>query len=197
MSDERRLPPKRVRFTKLQEAQVADLVRLEHATAGMYHEIGFDAAEVPPRAANDITDLPHRHSVIVAEADHVVAGYAAWRDEAPGVAYIEELGVGPDYQRFGIGKALIEKIREEAREYRITEIVLRMWERATWADGFYEKLGFAAIGDTAPLKVRSWFEAKNEGRPMLRPGELALWAPVGAAPVVPSDDDDDIPEEEP
>ena len=193
MTDDERQRPKRVRFTKLQEAQVADLVRLEHATAGMYHEIGFDTAEVPPRAANDISGLPHRHSVIVAEADHVVAGYAAWRDEAPGVAYVEELGVHPDFQRFGIGKALIDELRGQARDYRITEIVLRMWQRAEWAAAFYKKLGFEPIDDSAPLKVRSWFEAKNEGRPMLRPGELALWAPVGPAPVVAAEDEEEEP----
>ncbi len=188
MSDEDRHPPERVRFTKLQEAQLPDLVRLEQATAAMYHEIGFDAAEVPPRSVSDIHGLVHRHSVIVAEADHIVAGYAAFRDEAPGVAYIEELGVAPDYQRFGIGRALVGRIRDEARELGLSDVVLRMWDRATWAKAFYAKLGFRVIDESAPERVRAWFEDRNAGRPMLRPGEVALFAPVGEAP---SDEEDD------
>lgn len=192
MSDEKRVRPKKVRFTKLQEAQLPFLVQLEQATAAMYHEIGFDAAEVPPRSASDITGLVQRHSVIVAEADHEVAAYAAWRDEAPGVGYVEELAVAPDYQRFGIGRALVDQIREQARELKIRELVLRMWERADWAKAFYAKLGFAVIDGAAPPKVRTWLEDKSSGRPMLRPGELVLWAPVGEAPK-----EEEEPEDEP
>ena len=182
MTDEERTPPKRVRFTKLQEAQLPTIVRLEQETSAMYYEIGFDAAEVPARIASEISALPRQHSVIVAEADHEVAGYAAWRDEAPGVAYVEEIGVLPEYQRFGVGRLLIEKIREEAREYRIGEIVLKCWERASWAAAFYKRLGFVPIDEAAPQKVQTWFATKNDGRPLLRQGEQALWATVGPAP---------------
>ena len=55
MTDEERTPPKRVRFTKLQEAQLPTIVRLEQETSAMYYEIGFDAAEVPARIASEIS----------------------------------------------------------------------------------------------------------------------------------------------
>lgn len=190
MSDDDRERPQRVRFNKLQEAQLPDLVQLELETTAMYHEVGFDAAEVPPRSQMDIAQLTRQHSVIVAEADHLVAGYTAWRDEPPGIAFIEEVGVRPEYQRFGIGAALVEKVREEARACNIAFLALRTWDKASWAAAFYAKLGFHGLAhgpdaqgeDSAPEKVKAWFDAKNEGRPVLRPGESMLYAEVGEPP---------------
>ena len=46
MSEDRdRTPPKRVRLTGLQEAQLPELLRVEAQCAAIYHAIGFDAAE--------------------------------------------------------------------------------------------------------------------------------------------------------
>src|SRR5262249_40079475 len=83
MIDER-TPPARVRVTKLQEVQLRDLVQIDALTSAMYHDLGFDAAEVPQRSEKDLAALTRGHNVHVAEADHVPAGMLAWRDEAPG-----------------------------------------------------------------------------------------------------------------
>jgi amino-acid N-acetyltransferase len=185
--EERQGPPQKVRISKLQEAQIATLLELEQAVAALYYDIGFDAAEVPPRTEQDFYRLPRDHAVRVAEADHEVAGYAAWRDEAPGVAYLEELSVHPDYQRYGIGTKLLERVFEEARENDFRELVLRAWDKATWAQAFYKKAGFQPVDESAPEKVREWLALKTDGgRPFLRPGERALWVKVP----VPAEDDD-------
>jgi len=180
MSKEDRKRPKKVRITKLQEMQIVHLKRIDRSCAELYWELGFDAAEVPTRTTEDFYSLPRAHAVRVAEADDVVAGFAAWRDEAPGVIYLEELAVHPDYQRFGIGRKLIERAFEEARENSFKEIVLRTWEKASWAQKFYEKLGFHAAADgPMPERVRVWLDEKTEGgRPFLRPGERVLWTKV-------------------
>src|SRR5262245_44417389 len=117
-----RTPPDRIRLTGLQEQQIEALTEIERATAAMYHALGFDAATVPARNVPDIVALTRKHNVHVAEADRVVAGYLAWRDEAPGVAYVEELCVHPDFHRFGIGSRLLEKAQDEAREAGLGEM---------------------------------------------------------------------------
>lgn len=182
MADEDdRKPPRKVRFTKLQEAQIEYLLQVEAACAGMYYELGFDGAEVPPRTEQDFYRLPRDHAVRVVEADDEVAGYGAWRDEAPGVAYLEELSIHPQYQRFGLATKLLARVMEEARENNFGELVLRMWDRAPWAKAFYDKAGFRNIDDAAPAKVREWLATKTEGgRPFLRPGERVLWIRVPA-----------------
>jgi amino-acid N-acetyltransferase len=181
MTDER-IRPARVRITGLQEAQLPALVELDAACAGMYHAVGFDAAEVPTRSTSEIVALTRDHDVLVAEADHVVAGYAAWRDEEPGVAFITELSVHPDFQQFGVGRRLLSAIADGARRADLEALTVKCWERATWAARFYAKLGFTPITSAAPEKVRA-FEARvaESGRAFTRPGEVALWAPVAPA----------------
>jgi amino-acid N-acetyltransferase len=173
----------------LEEAQLPALRQIELACADMYYAIGFDGAEVPPRDEADIVKLTRRHNVHVAEADHVVAGYVAWRDDSPGVGYVEELLVHPELQRFGVATRLLDRVRDEARELRLPAVVVRCWERATWAMGFYRARGFRVIDDAAPPRVVAWRDERlASGRPLTRPGEVALWAPVGEA--APDDDAD-------
>lgn len=191
MNDDR-TPPERIRLTGLQEAQLPELVELERACTAMYHDIGFDAAEVPARTLSDIVALTRDHDVRVAEADHVVAGYLAWRDESPGVAYLEELSVHPDYQRFGIATRLLEELHERARALGMQQIVLRSWARASWAQAFYKKAGFTSLGDGAPEKVLAWrSEREAIGRPLTRPGEVVLWATIPPKPPPEADDADE------
>ena len=191
MSNER-TAPKRVRITRLQEAQLAKLAEVERACAAQYHEVGFDAAEVPPRNVAELTALPRDHNVHVAEADHEPVGYAAWRDEEPGVGYVAELSVHPELQRFGIGARLVEAMREDARAAGIGHLVVRRWSKAPWAVRFYESVGFKPVDESAPPKVQRWKELRvATGKPFVRPGEAALWAEVGAPPSPAEDETED------
>ncbi len=195
MSDkDDRTPPKRVRLTGLQEAQLGELLQVEAKCAAMYHAVGFDAAEVPVRTAAELAGLVRHHSVHVAEADHVPVALMAWRDESPGVAYLADLQVHPDYQRFGIATKLLDLLDTEARAHGFDQIIVRCWEKATWAVAFYRRRGFVPLGDDAPAKLLAWKRDRSEGRPIVRPGEVLLWAVVPPAPPV---DEDDETEEAP
>ena len=183
-----RIPPSRIRLTGLQEAQVRALIELDVACSEMYYALGFDGAEVPLRGAADFVRLVRTNSVRVAEADHEVAGLAAWHDESPGVAYLSEISVHPRFQRFGVGRRLIEAVRDEARSLGLEHVVVRCWERAVWAVAFYRRLGFVPIDGVAPTKVLAWREERSLERPVTRANEVALWAAVG--PAVCEEDDD-------
>lgn len=179
MNDDR-TPPTRIRVTRLQEAQIEALIEVERACSAMYHDIGFDAAEVPVRTYADISHLPRYHNVYVAEADHQVAGYVAWRDESPGVAYIEELSVHPEFQRFGIASKLLEKVEEDAVTAGIGDIIAKKFEKAKWATAFYAHHGFTELGENASAKARGWAEERLGGRPLTRPGEVVIWKSLRA-----------------
>lgn len=186
-----RTPPARVRLARLQEAHLPQLQAVDAACAAQYHEAGFDAAEVPVRSAADIAHLSRYHNVHVVEADWKPAGYTAWRDEAPGVAYVEEMNVHPDFQRFGLGSRLMAAIRDDARAAGIGHVVVRVWERAPWAIAFYRKLGFVEIEADAPAPVRHWRDEKlNAGRPLTRSGETLMWQEVGPAPIVEEEEEE-------
>lgn len=177
---EERIRPKRIRMSRLQESQIEALIEVERACSAMYHDIGFDAAEVPVRTYADISHLPRYHNVYVAEADHEVAGYVAWRDESPGVAYIEELSVHPNFQRFGVGTKLLEAVEEDAVKAGLADIVAKKFEKAKWATAFYAQHGFTELGDSASARVAGWIEERSGGRPLTRPGEVVIWKSVRA-----------------
>jgi amino-acid N-acetyltransferase len=192
---EDKVRPKRIRVSGLQETQLAAVVEVEQAATAMYHDAGFDAAEVPTRSMTEIVSLTRDHNVRVAEADYMVAGYAAWRDEPPGVGYIEDLSVHPGFQRVGVGAKLLETIRDEAREAGLKHLVVRCWSKVPWALGFYTRMGFAEIDQAAPAQVVQWKESRSSsGRPFTRPGEIAMWMAVGEAPVVADDEDEQVGE---
>lgn len=193
-SDDERTAPARIHITTgLQEAHLADLVKLDEVCNALYYEVGFDAAEVPSRSEADLVALARHNSVRVAEADHVVAGILAWHDEAPGVAYLVDVQVHPDYRRFGIGGRLLDALRDEARKLRLEQVVVRCWEKATWAMAFYRRQRFMPIDATAPAKVQGWKEERlATGKPLTRPGEVALWSPIGPAPKQMTEDEMDM-----
>ena len=189
-----RTPPKRIRITGLQEAQLNELIEADARCAAMYYEVGFDAAEVPVRSTAELAALTRHNNVRVAEADHVPVGFLVWRDESPGVAYLADISVHPDFQRFGVATKLLEDLKGQARGFRLKNIVVRCWEKANWALAFYKKHGFGPIDAGAPAKVQGWKDERSGGRPLVRPGEVVLWAPVGEAWVdeePPVDEDDD------
>jgi amino-acid N-acetyltransferase len=109
------------------------------------------------------------------------------------VAYLVDIQVHPDYHRFGLGVSLLEALREEARELKLEQVVVRCWEKATWAMAFYRRQRFMPIDATAPSQVQGWKEDRlASGRPLTRPGEVALWSPIGPAPKIMTDDEMDM-----
>jgi amino-acid N-acetyltransferase len=192
-TDDERTPPNRIRLTGLQEGQLAALVELDAACSAMYYDAGFDGAEVPLRSQADFAAIGRSNSCKVAEADHVVAGFLAWHDEAPGVAYLVDIQVHPEYQRFGIASSLMEAMRDEARHHKLEQIVVRCWEKASWAMTFYKRQRFQPIDATAPAKVQAWKEDQLAGgKPLTRPGEVVLWSPIGPPTKLLTDDEMDM-----
>jgi amino-acid N-acetyltransferase len=193
-SNDDRTAPARIHVSKgLSEQHLPALITLDELCSGMYYAVGFDAAEVPQRALSDFIALAKHNSLKIAEADNMVAGLLAWHDESPGVAYLVDVQVHPDYQRFGIAALLLDAMREEARGLKLEQIVVRAWEKATWAMSFYRRQRFMPIDATAPAKVHGWKEERlATGKPLTRPGEVALWSPIGPAPKIMTDDEMDM-----
>ena len=50
----------------------------------------------------------------------------------------------------GVGAALMEECFEESRRRRADTVWLQVWKQAPWAVGFYERMGFTAVG-SAPF----------------------------------------------
>ena len=64
----------------------------------------------------------------------------------PRRGHLLAIGIYPEYQRKGIGRALLEHMEEVARQYGLTE--MRLWTAVDneQALSFFEKTGFQIIG---------------------------------------------------
>ncbi len=155
-------PPHKVRIAKLQDAQLDGVVAVDLACNADMHRAGVPASEVPARGLAGLVKLTKGHDVLVADADGVVAGYAAWRDESPGVAYLEDIAVKPELQRLGVGKKLLDAVVEAAQAVSLPVLLTRVWTKAPGARAFLEKGGLAALDADAGERAAEW-RAEQEG----------------------------------
>jgi ribosomal protein S18 acetylase RimI-like enzyme len=107
----------------------------------------------PEKFVNDILQDEASH-ILVAEVNQQVVGYIQFnhREEKEHVVVVprsyvsvSSLIVKEEYQRQGIGKALMQRVHEWAEEHNIDDIELNVYEFNTPAQGFYEKLGYQTI----------------------------------------------------
>lgn len=79
-------------------------------------------------------------------------GVAAFEARNRGVGVVDRVYVLPDFQRRGIGAALLTYIKRQAVERGVREIVLWTDSKATWAIRFYKRLGYSEIDLAAVYK---------------------------------------------
>jgi len=170
-------PPQRVRVTKLQEAQIEAVVAIDLACKQGLHRAGIPEADLPARGLAGIAKLTKLHNVLVAEADGTVAGYAAWRDESPGVAYLEELHVKPELQRLGIGTRLLEAVREDIRAVSLPVLVTRCWTKAAAGRAFLAKAGLEPLGDSNE-RASLWRQEQEAAGALAKDGQVVLVQPT-------------------
>ena len=100
--------------------------------------------------------------LLVYEENGIIYGYAMLeiveKPERPHAfkskfLHIEELGVAKNFRGKGIGKQLMEKIREIAKEKALAEIQLDAWAFNQSALAFYDKAGFETYRKYLRLKV--------------------------------------------
>lgn len=77
--------------------------------------------------------------VVVAEVDGPVVGYASYTER-----HLSNMYVLPEFQRRGVGSALLSRILEQAP----AELELRVFEQNAGAIRFYERSGFATVSRT-------------------------------------------------
>ena len=175
-----RKPPEKIRITKLQEAQVQELGKIEAGVADMFQAIGVSQE---PRSDMQIVQLTRRHDVLVAEADDHVAGYLAWADEAPGIAHLVLLMVAPDFQRFGIGTRLLRALGESASSHGIETVVTPVWEKATWSMAFLGVRGFSPLNGAPPEKLTMWREEREPE--VVQSGQRLWWSKTDGLGTIP------------
>ncbi|MER7248781.1 GNAT family N-acetyltransferase [Kribbella sp. NPDC000426] len=84
--------------------------------------------------------------VLVADDNGTLAGFAAGEERAHWSGdpelYVGELAVDPQYERRGVGRALIDAVSDHARQLGLKAITLDTGAANANARAFYRRLGF-------------------------------------------------------
>lgn len=111
---------------------------LEHVAADVFDH------EIDPTWSAEFLGDP-RHHIVVAIEDDVVVGIASGvhylHPDKPPELFVNEVGVAPDYQRRGIGRALLRALFEHAKTLGCHEAWLGTDETNTAARRMYASVG--------------------------------------------------------
>jgi predicted GNAT family N-acyltransferase len=117
---------------------------LYHQATQLRYQLFYQEHKIPFDAIFDETEPQDTHVAIVNCAnDHVIA-YGRLAQNHAEESQIYQMVVDPAYQKQGFGTQLLEALTEIAQNRGSQRIVLQARVAKT---GFYEKLGFTAIGD--------------------------------------------------
>lgn len=94
--------------------------------------------------------MKHFETVYTAWDGDKLVGLVCAMDDSVMTAYIHYMLVRPEYQKMGIGKALIEKMKAHYKDY--LRIVLVAYDKEI---GFYEHCGFEKAKDDSAMFITS------------------------------------------
>jgi ribosomal protein S18 acetylase RimI-like enzyme len=143
----------------IREASIDDhqaISRLYAQVDGL-HARGRPDAFQEPSEPRSISFLKERlaevdAAMFVAEIDGAVVGFVFVKLGRPPVdpmhrprvfAYVEEVVVLAEHRHRGIGKALVHRVEGWARDRKVDQIELVVWEFNEEARKFYESIGYA------------------------------------------------------
>jgi GNAT superfamily N-acetyltransferase len=133
------------------------------------------ACELPPFDADELAELQRGGTVWVAASGRdELLGFAVAGRLGPD-AYLYELDVEPAQARRGIGRALIRRVAEWARERADTSLVLSTFRDVPWNGPYYERLGFAVVPEQHYTPEMAQLHAR-EGRSMLLESRVVMRA---------------------
>lgn len=66
----------------------------------------------------------------------------------PESLFIYELSVSQDWQNRGIGKLLIQKVKDEAKLHHFDAVTLTTFRHVAWNAPYYQRLGFSILSES-------------------------------------------------
>ncbi len=164
---------------------VASLPGIERAAARLFIDVGY-----PSLADRQVTGLSvliaaqreERLWVAVAGADERPSTRRPWAagddpDESPvgfalislvdGQPHLQEMDVHPEHGQRGLGRSLVSRVLDHAREQGYSRVTLTTFRTIPWNAPFYRKMGFRdlAAGRMGPDLEALVNEESNQGLP--------------------------------
>jgi GNAT superfamily N-acetyltransferase len=130
------------------EDDIATLRRVERASNRMFRDVGMAAvAAYEPTSAAELSTMigDGRAWVVVDDQDRPVA--CLFFAVVDGCAHIEQVSVDPDHAGRGLGRLLLAKAEELARDRGLAALTLTTFRDVPWNGPYYRRLGFEVLAD--------------------------------------------------
>ncbi len=130
-----------INIREMSEEDVEAILDIERETKGSHRSVTY--APVPDSCIGGEVGTS-----IVAEDDGRIIGFILARIvrspiELSDVAWIELIGILPDYQGRGIGKRMVETWKDRCSQNGIKKVHIMINWRDWWLQSFFEPLGFS------------------------------------------------------
>jgi ribosomal protein S18 acetylase RimI-like enzyme len=143
----------RMKIRGMKAEDLEGVLAIERETKGDSRAVTY--APVPDSCIGGEVDVS-----VVAEAEGKIVGFVLGRvgsptelrDVAGDVAWIELIGILPEYQHKGIGKKIAEAWKERCRKRGIKKVHILVNWRDWWMLSFFESQGFCR-GDLIDLQA--------------------------------------------
>lgn len=121
-----------------------DIKEIEQAALiNLFKSVEWQSANYPQQLTKAISNYG---SVFTAWDGEKCVGLVSAFDDGIMVAYVHYVLVDPEYQKYGIGKKLMEMTLEHYQDYHKVCLI-----GVNTATGFYEHLGFVVDNDAKPM----------------------------------------------
>ena len=108
----------------------------------------YDSIGIGPFEADDVHDRLDRVAAVFAAGDPPV-GFVSI-DIVDGCAHIDQLSVLTGHGGQGIGRALLDRALQWARDAGLNAVTLTSFRDVPWNAPFYQRVGFRVVDDPPP-----------------------------------------------
>jgi GNAT superfamily N-acetyltransferase len=127
------------------------LPELEHLAAQQFLQSAHPfIAQADAQTLEQLQEYQRHGGVWVAATERGDIAAFALCKEVDGAAYLAELDVHPAHARQGLGRALFEVLKRQARERGYPAVLLTTFRDVPWNAPNYERWGFRRLRDEEP-----------------------------------------------
>ena len=162
------------RIREMEEGDVAEALRVINEAAKAYREVlPSHVYREPQMTAEEFMRERRRIRFFVAEVEGEIIGVIGY-EYVGDVALVRHAYVKPQYQRRGVGTALLNHVEEiVVSEGKVDTLIVGTYRDAYWAIAFYSKHGYRLAADSDPI-LRKYYDIPD----IQRENSVALWKPI-------------------
>ncbi len=138
-----------MRIRPAARAELARLQEIERAAGVPFRDVGMaDVADDAPPALETLERYRRAGRCwVAADARTDVPAAYLIAEPVDGALHVEQVSVHPDAARRGVGRALLARAADRAREEGLTALTLTTFTEVPWNAPYYARLGFRTLSE--------------------------------------------------